>query len=93
LLSELTAKDGAVIVADNVRAHLAAPYLIDGAQITVATSLGMAVYPADARAFGDLLHVADLAMYRDKAPRAATSGVLDFRANNDEPQQCVSAAG
>ena len=77
LLSELDAKDGAVVVADNIRARLAAPYLIDGAQITVATSLGMAVYPVDAQAFGDLLQVADLAMYRDKARRPATPSISD----------------
>jgi len=77
LLSELDATDGAVVVADNIRARLAAPYLIGGAQITVATSLGKAVYPVDAQAFGDLLHVADLAMYRDKARRPGTPSTSD----------------
>jgi diguanylate cyclase (GGDEF)-like protein len=77
LLSELDAKDGAVVVADNIRAHLAAPYLIDGAQITVATSLGMALYRVDGQAFDDLLQVADLAMYRDKARRPATPSISD----------------
>lgn len=77
LLSELDAKDGAVVVADNIRTHLAAPYLIDGTQITVATSVGMAMYPVDAQAFGDLLQVADLAMYRDKARHPATPSISD----------------
>jgi diguanylate cyclase (GGDEF)-like protein len=77
LLSELDAKDGAVVVADNIRAQLAAPYLIDGAQITVATSVGMAMYPVDAQALGDLVQVADLAMYRDKARRRATPTISD----------------
>lgn len=77
LLSELAAKDGAVVVADNIRAHLAAPYLIDGAQITLAASLGMAMYPVDAQALGDLLQVADLAMYRDKARSAANPSISD----------------
>ena len=79
LLSELDAKDGAVVVADNIRAHLAAPYLIDGAQIAVATSLGLAIYPADGAAFGDLLRLADLAMYRDKARSAANPSISDSR--------------
>jgi len=77
LLSELDAKDGAVVVADNIRARLAAPYLIDGAQIAVATSLGMALYRVDAQAFGDLLQLADRAMYRDKARRPATPSISD----------------
>jgi diguanylate cyclase (GGDEF)-like protein len=77
LLSELDAKDGAVVVADNIRAHLAEPYLIDGAQITVTTSVGMAMYPVDAQAFSDLVQVADLAMYRDKARRPAAPNISD----------------
>jgi len=77
LLSELTAKDGAAVVADNIRTHLAAPYLIDGAPITVGASLGMSMYPVDAQALGDLLQVADLAMYRDKARRPATPSIAD----------------
>jgi diguanylate cyclase (GGDEF)-like protein len=77
LLSELDAKDGAVVVADNIRAHLAAPHLIDGARITLGTSLGIAMYPVDAPALGDLLRVADLAMYRDKAGRPGAPGISD----------------
>jgi diguanylate cyclase (GGDEF)-like protein len=77
LLSELDAKDGAVVVADNIRAQLAAPYRIDGAQITVATSIGMAMYPVDAQALGDLIQIADLAMYRDKARRSAPPSISD----------------
>jgi len=77
LLSELAAKDGAVVVADNIRAHLAAPYLIDGAQITVTTSLGMAMYPVDAQGLDELLQVADLAMYRDKARRPPIPSISD----------------
>jgi diguanylate cyclase (GGDEF)-like protein len=77
LLSELDAKDGAVVVADNIRAHLAAPHLIDGARITLGTSLGIAMYPVDAPALGDLLRVADLAMYRVKAGRPGSPGISD----------------
>jgi diguanylate cyclase (GGDEF)-like protein len=77
LLSDLPAKDSAVVVADDIRAHLAAPYLIDGAQITVSTSLGIAVYPVDGQAFGDLLRVADLAKYRDKARRPTAPSISD----------------
>ena len=66
LLPELSGKEGAVVAADHLRTHLAAPYLIDGAVITVTMSLGMAVHPIDADAYGDLLQISDLAMYRDK---------------------------
>jgi diguanylate cyclase (GGDEF)-like protein len=74
LLPELGGKDGAVVVADNIRVRLAAPYLIDGAEINMTASVGIAMHPVDADGYGDMLRVADLAMYRDKArgPRAPT---------------------
>jgi predicted signal transduction protein with EAL and GGDEF domain len=74
-LSELSGKDGAVVVADNIRARLAAPYLIDGAEITISASLGIAMHPVDADGYGDLLRASDLAMYRDKARRPATPSI------------------
>ena len=75
LLPELGGKDGAVVVADHIRAHLAAPYLIDGAEITMTASLGIAMYPVDAHAYDDLLRVSDRAMYRDKARRPAAPSI------------------
>ncbi len=67
LLSEVSGKEGAFVVANNLRVHLAAPYVIDGASITITTSVGIAVYPDDARGYGDLIQASDLAMYRHKA--------------------------
>jgi diguanylate cyclase (GGDEF)-like protein len=67
LLPELSGKDGAAVVADSIRAQLAAPYAIDGVEISVTISLGIAMHPIDADDYGDLLQLADHAMYRDKA--------------------------
>jgi diguanylate cyclase (GGDEF)-like protein len=78
LLSEIAGADGAVVVAENIRVHIAAPYLIDGAEIAMTASLGMAVYPGDARAYDDLLRLSDLAMYRSKTGRPAARN-LDSR--------------
>jgi predicted signal transduction protein with EAL and GGDEF domain len=58
-------------VADSIRTCLAAPYFIDGAEVTVTTSVGVAVHPIDADGYGDLLQVADRAMYRDKLRSSA----------------------
>jgi len=82
LLPELSDKGGAVVVADNIRVHLAVPYVIDGASISVTTSLGMAVYPDDAHGYGDLIEVSDLAMYRHKARRPAAPSILDAVADS-----------
>jgi diguanylate cyclase (GGDEF)-like protein len=80
LLAEINGKEGALAVANNLRVHLAAPYLIDGASITITTSVGIAVYPLDARGYGDLIQVSDLAMYRHKARRSAPPSILDAAA-------------
>jgi diguanylate cyclase (GGDEF)-like protein len=77
LLVDLNGKEGALAVANSLRVRLEAPYLIDGASITITTSLGIAVYPVDARRYGDLIHVSDLAMYRHKARRAPPPSIQD----------------
>jgi diguanylate cyclase (GGDEF)-like protein len=77
LLVELTGKEGALAVANSLRTQLEAPYLIDGASITTTISLGIAVYPLDARGYGDLIQVADLAMYRHKARRSSRPSIRD----------------
>jgi diguanylate cyclase (GGDEF)-like protein len=77
LLSELAGTDGAAVAAENIRTRIAAPYLIDGAEITVTTSLGMAEYPGDARGYDDLLRLSDLAMYRNKTGHPGARSVLD----------------
>jgi diguanylate cyclase (GGDEF)-like protein len=77
LLAEISGKEGAFVVANNLRVHLAAPYLIDGASITITTSVGIAVYPDDARDYGDLIQASDLAMYRHKARRPPAPRIAD----------------
>jgi diguanylate cyclase (GGDEF)-like protein len=67
LLSEIGGKEGAFVVANSLRVNLAAPYLIDGASITITASVGIAIYPDDASGYGDLIQTADVAMYRHKA--------------------------
>jgi diguanylate cyclase (GGDEF)-like protein len=66
LLPELEGPGRAVAAAGKIRARLAAPYVVDGARIAVTASIGMAVYPVDGRKYGDLMHVTDGFMYRDK---------------------------
>jgi EAL domain-containing protein (putative c-di-GMP-specific phosphodiesterase class I) len=47
-------------------ARLEEPFLLDGVRARISASIGIAVAPADAGSAGDLLHCADLAMYRAK---------------------------
>jgi GGDEF domain-containing protein len=67
-------------VVEKVRAHLAAPYTVDGTTIIVTASIGMAIYPIDGHEYGDLMQVTDRAMYRDKIRAAALTGNSAARA-------------
>jgi diguanylate cyclase (GGDEF)-like protein len=66
LLPDLEDRESSVAAVEKIRAHLAAPYLIGGTEIEVATSIGMAVYPLDGNVYEDLLRQSDVAMYCDK---------------------------
>ncbi|MGE5160418.1 MAG: diguanylate cyclase domain-containing protein [Betaproteobacteria bacterium] len=67
LLPELQGREGTLAVARKIRARLAVPCIVDGVRIAVTASIGVAVYPADGRAYDDLMRVTDGCMYRDKA--------------------------
>ena len=71
LLPELEGRESAVAAARKIRARLAVPCIIDGMEITVTASIGVAVYPVDGHEYGDLMRVTDAFMYRDKARDAA----------------------
>ena len=74
LLPEFEGQEGAVAVAEKLRAHLATPYVIDGIGIRLTASIGMAVYPVDGHECGDLVQASDRAMYRSKIGVAAAPG-------------------
>jgi diguanylate cyclase (GGDEF)-like protein len=76
LLPELGGREGAAVVAAHIATELAAPYLLDGATITITASVGIAMHRADAHCYRELLRVADLAMYRDKARRSDLPGIV-----------------
>ncbi len=71
LLPEVEGEQSATAVAQKIRTQLVAPYLIDGATITVRLSVGTAVYPVDAKDHRDLIKLADAAMYSMKNKSAA----------------------
>lgn len=75
LLPEIEGEQSAAVVEQKIRTRLAAPYLIDGAMITVTLSIGTAVYPVDARDHHDLIKLADAAMYSMKTDGGAAPSV------------------
>ena len=66
LVSEDKYVEDAALIADKILAALESPHSIDGNMLHVTPSIGISVYPADARDSGALIKNADTAMYRAK---------------------------
>jgi diguanylate cyclase (GGDEF)-like protein len=70
LLPDLETPVSAVAAVRKIRARLAAPYAVDGKEISVTASIGTALYPVDGDEYVELMRVTDGSMYRDKADSA-----------------------
>ena len=60
-------REGAIILANKLLEKISAPYEINGHQIVIGTSIGIAMAPDDGTEADQLLKNADLALYRAKA--------------------------
>ncbi len=58
--------DDALVIAERIVEAAAQPFLIDAAELQVSASLGIALYPNDARTERELMAHADVAMYHTK---------------------------
>jgi len=67
ILTRLKSLAAAELLADSIVKEISQPYEIDGHAVRSGASLGVALYPQDAKEPGELLQKADLAMYRAKA--------------------------
>ncbi len=77
----LTNLDGDAIagrIAEKIRRDIGRRYAIDGHQIQIGASVGLAMYPRDGERYDVLLEHADAAMFRDKAARRATSSLCEM---------------
>lgn len=77
LLGEVDGETGAVRVARRIQEALDAPFSYEGHEIQLAAGIGATFYPRYASDFEELVHQADLAMYR--AARARSPGVRIYR--------------
>ena len=66
LLTEVRSRGGAAKKLEDIRAKLRPQYFIRGHSIRLRASIGLAIWPSDARAFSELLSSADRAMFVDK---------------------------
>ncbi|MCH8497232.1 MAG: EAL domain-containing protein [Marinobacter sp.] len=66
ILPGLKEADGAIQVAERILQTFAVPYDLNGQEVFVTTSIGIAIYPTDSDNSGTLLQHADAAMYEAK---------------------------
>jgi diguanylate cyclase (GGDEF)-like protein/PAS domain S-box-containing protein len=66
LLEDIEKQEEVEQVMDRMREVLAEPLAIEGQEVNVTSSIGVALYPRDGEAASALLRKADLAMYRAK---------------------------
>jgi len=64
--THLAEAGAAEVLADKIVVELSLPYQLDGQEVYSGTSIGIAVYPNDAHEPGQLLKLADLALYEAK---------------------------
>lgn len=72
LLAEVTQPSDAALVAEKILAALAAPSRIDGHQISLSASIGIALFPDDGTDAATLILNADSAMFRSKKEGGGT---------------------
>ncbi len=66
LLPEVRTRDDVVVIASKVLDKLAAPFVIDGHELFVGASIGIAMYPEAGDSVESLIQSADIAMYHVK---------------------------
>ena len=67
LVSSLNQMGDLQMLVDKVFSTIARPFTIEGRELVVTCSMGIAIYPVDSKNNGDLLRKADMAMYHAKA--------------------------
>jgi diguanylate cyclase (GGDEF)-like protein/PAS domain S-box-containing protein len=72
ILPEISKAEDAVLVADKLSRLLSSPYVLEGQEVQVGASVGVAVYPLHGNA-QNLLKLADKAMYQAKRQARETS--------------------
>lgn len=66
LLLQETGADGAALVAKKINDIISQPFILEGSELTISSSIGIAMYPIDGEDLSSLLKSADSAMYEAK---------------------------
>jgi diguanylate cyclase (GGDEF)-like protein len=66
LVLDVGSHEDVVAVAEKIRCALRAPYSIEGREISISATIGIAIYPDHGKEITELVGHADMAMYRAK---------------------------
>jgi diguanylate cyclase (GGDEF)-like protein len=66
ILPEMQVKEDAVITADRILSALSTPFLLEGYEVNITTSIGVSFFPDDGDDPNVLIKCADIAMYKAK---------------------------
>jgi diguanylate cyclase (GGDEF)-like protein len=81
LLPEILGDDTPEMIAQRITGAVSVPFNISGKEITLSTSIGIAVFPDDAPELNQLIKCADTAMYHVK--QSGRNGCIRYRADMD----------
>jgi diguanylate cyclase (GGDEF)-like protein len=81
ILVDLESTDEAAVISARINAIMARPYQIQGLDVVVTASIGIALFPGDGRDFEILLQKADTAMFKAKAEGRNTFRFFDKTMN------------
>jgi diguanylate cyclase (GGDEF)-like protein/PAS domain S-box-containing protein len=85
ILESVTERAQASRVAEKVIEAMAEPFTLEGEELFITASIGVAVHPADADSIEKLIENAELAMYRAKAD--GRNAVNVFQQDHDKPRR------
>jgi diguanylate cyclase (GGDEF)-like protein len=80
---EVLQREGAIALAARLLDVVAKPFCLDGHNVTISTSIGIALAPEDGTDLGDLLKKADLALYRVKSEGKNNFNFFDEEMSKD----------
>jgi len=66
ILPEMKQTNDAILTAERILSALSTPFLLEGNQINITTSIGIVFFPDDGTEVDDLIKKADIAMYKAK---------------------------
>jgi diguanylate cyclase (GGDEF)-like protein len=66
LLPEMQQQDDAIQTAERILSALSTPFHLEGYEVNITTSIGIAFFPDDGQTAEDLIKNSDIAMYKAK---------------------------